>query len=61
LRIEYCPLPDAEGFGMTGSGMLVINPPFTLKQDIENCLKQLSPLLSQSPLAHWQVTQLVDE
>jgi 23S rRNA (adenine2030-N6)-methyltransferase len=61
LRIEYCPQPDAEGFGMTGSGMLVINPPFTLKQDMESCLKELAPLLSQSPLSHWQVTQLVDE
>jgi 23S rRNA (adenine2030-N6)-methyltransferase len=61
LRIEYSPLPDSEGFGMTGSGMLVINPPFRLKQQMESCLKELAPLLADGRQAQWQVTQLVDE
>lgn len=30
LRIELCTIPDAGGRGMTGSGMLVANPPWTL-------------------------------
>lgn len=30
LRLELCPLPDAPGRGMTGSGLIVVNPPWTL-------------------------------
>ncbi len=30
LRLELCPLPDAPGRGMTGSGLIIVNPPWTL-------------------------------
>jgi 23S rRNA (adenine2030-N6)-methyltransferase len=30
LRLEICARPDAAGRGMTGAGMLVVNPPWTL-------------------------------
>lgn len=59
LRIELCPLPDATGFGMTGSGMLVINPPYTLANDMREALAELSPLLSDN--AEFSVHQLVSE
>lgn len=67
LRIEYCPLPDSSGFGMTGSGMLVINPPYTLANDITEALTELSPLLcsngssKESRSGGFQVNQLVPE
>ncbi len=62
LRIELCPLPDSPGFGMTGSGMLVINPPYTLADDMRAALAELAPLLAEpgQPL-HWQVETLVGE
>jgi 23S rRNA (adenine2030-N6)-methyltransferase len=60
LRIEYSPKADSEGFGMTGSGMLVINPPYTLAQDMTAALEELSPLLADG-IPAWQVSQLVDE
>ena len=59
LRIEYCPLPDSSGFGMTGSGMLVVNPPYTLAKDMQQALSELSPLLSAT--GEFQVHQLVPE
>lgn len=59
LRIEYCPLPDSSGFGMTGSGMLVVNPPYTLAKDMQQALEELSPLLSAT--GEFQVHQLVPE
>jgi 23S rRNA (adenine2030-N6)-methyltransferase len=59
LRIELCPLPDSNGFGMTGSGMLLINPPYTLAQDITQALIELAPLLGAQ--TQYQVTQLVAE
>lgn len=43
LRIEFCPLADSHGLGMTGSGMLIFNPPYTLADD----MKPVMPLLNK--------------
>jgi 23S rRNA (adenine2030-N6)-methyltransferase len=59
LRIEYCPLPDSSGFGMTGSGMLVVNPPYTLANTMREALTELSPLLNTA--GDFSVHQLVAE
>ena len=59
LRIELCPLPDSAGFGMTGSGMLLINPPYTLAEEMKQALAELCPLLSDN--CEYQVSQLVAE
>ncbi len=60
LRIEFCRSADCKGFGMTGSGMLVINPPYTLSALFEQTLPELQRLLGQDG-CHWQVSQLVGE
>ena len=59
LRIELCPLPDSSGFGMTGSGMLVINPPYTLANDMREALSEIAPLLGAQ--VQWTVQQLVED
>ena len=41
LRVECCVRPDASGRGMTGTGMLVINPPYTLAQHMAQALPVL--------------------
>ncbi|NVK23864.1 MAG: 23S rRNA (adenine(2030)-N(6))-methyltransferase RlmJ [Gammaproteobacteria bacterium] len=52
--------PDTEERGMTGSGMLVVNPPWTLKAEMEQVLPYLSKQLSDG--AGWyRCEQLVDE
>lgn len=44
--------PAADGFGMHGSGMWVINPPWTLHQSIEPHLDWLAKTLAQDATAH---------
>ncbi|WP_114418860.1 23S rRNA (adenine(2030)-N(6))-methyltransferase RlmJ [Marinospirillum perlucidum] len=45
LRVEHCPYPDTSGIGMTGSGMIIVNPPYTLAQDFQELLKEVDQLL----------------
>jgi 23S rRNA (adenine2030-N6)-methyltransferase len=51
---------DSEQKGMTGSGMIVINPPWTLKQEMETVLPYLVKCLA--PASGWyRLEQLVEE
>ena len=59
LRIEWCPKADSTGFGMTGSGMLVINPPYLLAEQCRAFLPWLQQQLGSAGPA--QVTQLIAE
>lgn len=47
--------------GMHASGMIVINPPWQLKQTLENCLPWLQATLGVSDQAFYRVRQLVEE
>ncbi|GGW62929.1 23S rRNA (adenine(2030)-N(6))-methyltransferase RlmJ [Alishewanella tabrizica] len=60
LRIEFNLHADSSGHGMTGSGMLVINPPFTLATEMRQALTEV---LSQIGSVHStvQITPLVAE
>ena len=53
LRLELCPRPDTPGRGMTGAGMLVINPPWTLPDAAQAGLPWLARLLDAGD--RWQV------
>ena len=44
--------PRADGFGMHGSGMWVINPPYLLQQALQESLPVLARLLAQDGGAH---------
>lgn len=59
-RFELGVAADGPGLGMTGSGMLVLNPPWTLPAALANCL----PLV-QAQLAgrggYWKVERLTAE
>jgi 23S rRNA (adenine2030-N6)-methyltransferase len=41
--------PARDGFGMHGSGMFVINPPWTLEQTLADTLPAMAQLLAQGP------------
>lgn len=58
LRIEHCPIPDNSGFGMTGSGMLVINPPYSMADDFRTLLPELNRLLRQGSEGHFRLDKL---
>ena len=47
-RLTVQPL-DAQGFGLAGSGVVVINPPYTLHAALEDALPFLSRALAQYP------------
>ena len=60
LRIEFNLHADSPGHGMTGSGMLVINPPYTLAQSLAPALSEVQQQLG-NPASHYQIMQLVGE
>lgn len=61
LRIELCVKEDSDGYGMTGSGMIVVNPPWKLVQQMEQLLPWLTKLLAQDTHAKFTLEWLVEE
>lgn len=52
---------DHQYHGMTGSGMIVINPPFTLTEDMRQLLPWLVQRLGENQAASYRIERLVDE
>jgi 23S rRNA (adenine2030-N6)-methyltransferase len=48
---------DERGFGMLGSGMFVVNPPFTLHDELQECLPYLVEKLGQYDGANFVLEQ----
>lgn len=57
---ELATSADSEELGMTASGMIVINPPWTLKQTMDECLPELVTLLVDEG-GFYRSEQLVEE
>jgi len=55
FRIELCMAPDSPERGLTGSGLLIVNPPFTLPEAAAAALPWLGQTLGATgPLrADW--------
>ena len=51
----YVQAPRADGFGMHGSGIFIINPPYTLPQTLSEALPALVKLLGQYKNAHFNL------
>ena len=60
LRIEHCIAGDGAVRGMTGSGMLFINPPWQLVQQAELLLPWLNRVLTDGE-GHWKIEWQVPE
>ena len=60
LRIEHCLQSDGAVRGMTGSGMLLINPPWQLEEQANSLLPWLNQLLTDNQ-GHWQIVWQVPE
>ena len=61
LRIEMCVKGDTDGFGMTGSGMIIVNPPWKLAQQMQDLLPWLTKRLAQDNHAKFTIEWLVKE
>jgi 23S rRNA (adenine2030-N6)-methyltransferase len=48
--------PTRDGFGMYGSGVFIVNPPWTLEKDLNETLPALAGLLTQGDGAGFSVT-----
>ncbi len=51
--------PSAEGFGMFGSGLFIVNPPYTLPKILDDNLPTLVNLLGQDDGAHYQLNSQI--
>ncbi len=60
LKIELCLQPDNNELGMTGTGLFIANPPWQLKQQMENILPYLVSQLGNE-VSTFTAEQLVEE
>lgn len=51
--------PAADGFGMFGSGMYIVNPPWVLPEVLENVLPELAALLGEDEGAGFDLEHLI--
>jgi 23S rRNA (adenine2030-N6)-methyltransferase len=52
---------DNSGYGMTASGMIVINPPWTLVNAMQTCLPYLATVLGENNQGFYQIKTLVQQ
>ncbi|MFY7864118.1 23S rRNA (adenine(2030)-N(6))-methyltransferase RlmJ [Roseateles sp.] len=57
VRLTVQQQADVRGFGMLGSGMFVINPPFTLHDELQACMPYLVDKLGQYDGANFLLEQ----
>jgi 23S rRNA (adenine2030-N6)-methyltransferase len=60
LRFELCVAADSDERGMTGSGMVVVNPPFTLEARMREALPWLEATLGEGR-GRWLAQRLAEE
>ncbi len=60
-RFELGIAPDSDGFGMTASGVVIINPPFVLGGQMDEALPWLADRLSESGEGWFRSETLVGE
>ncbi|MGZ8190110.1 MAG: 23S rRNA (adenine(2030)-N(6))-methyltransferase RlmJ [Methylococcaceae bacterium] len=53
--------PDNDKHGMTSSGMIVINPPWTLATQMQQCLPWLAEVLGNEEAGYYRIQTLVKE
>ena len=58
---ELAQLADSQEHGMTASGMIVVNPPWTLKSEMQQALPYLAEHLGLANQGSYRIKQLKDE
>lgn len=61
LQIELAVRPDSDQRGMTASGMIVINPPWQLENQMKKVLPYLADVLVPEGTGSWQVEWITPE
>ncbi|MFD2166974.1 23S rRNA (adenine(2030)-N(6))-methyltransferase RlmJ [Thalassotalea euphylliae] len=60
LQTELCLLADSEEYGMTGTGLFIVNPPWQLEAELETALPYLVSTLGTQK-SQFTLRQLVNE
>lgn len=60
LQVEYCQLDDTDEYGMTGTGLFIVNPPWQLNKQLSEILPFIKEKLGNSK-SHFLLEQLVAE
>jgi 23S rRNA (adenine2030-N6)-methyltransferase len=60
LQVEFCMQPDTEAYGMTGTGLFVVNPPWQLSQQLEVILPYLKNKLGDNK-SSFTLEQVIEE
>ena len=60
LQLEFCLSEDTQEYGMTGTGLFIVNPPWQLAKQMEEILPYLKEKLGNND-SHFTVTQLIAE
>lgn len=61
LLLELCVRDTEKQRGMSGSGMIIVNPPWTLEKDAEAFLPFLKEVLAEDDAADFQITWITPE
>ncbi len=61
LRVELNVKQDTSEYGMTGTGMIIINPPWKLEKQLREVMPFLVKHLGQDSKANFKIEQLVEE
>lgn len=60
LQVEFCQQSDTLEYGMTGTGLFIINPPWQLSEQLQQILPYMQQTLGQSG-SSYRVEQLMPE
>jgi 23S rRNA (adenine2030-N6)-methyltransferase len=60
LQVEFCMQPDTDAYGMTGTGLFVVNPPWQLSQQLEVILPYLKHKLGDNK-SSFTLEQIIEE
>ncbi len=60
LQVEFCLQPDTQAYGMTGTGLFIVNPPWQLAQQLEDILPYLKNKLGTDDSSYF-INQLIEE
>lgn len=60
LQVEFCMQEDTDAYGMTGTGLFVVNPPWQLKQQLDSILPYLKTTLGDNQ-SSYSLEQIIEE
>ncbi|MBA6326612.1 23S rRNA (adenine(2030)-N(6))-methyltransferase RlmJ [Colwellia sp. MB02u-6] len=60
MQVEYCQHADTEEYGMTGTGLFIVNPPWQLASQLDEVLPYLKTKLGNAE-SQYSVKQLISE